>query len=76
VQEWWSGRRVELELEDGLPKWRFRESDALEGCPGYHYIESGAKPHTKKEVLPTEGSWARGRELANLACMECHLVLV
>jgi hypothetical protein len=20
VQEWWSGRRVELELEDGLPK--------------------------------------------------------
>jgi hypothetical protein len=26
------------------------------GCPGYPYIESGARSHTKKEVLPTEGS--------------------
>jgi hypothetical protein len=28
----------------------------LEGCPGYPYIEFRARSHTKKEVLPTEGS--------------------
>jgi hypothetical protein len=29
---------------------------SLEGCPGYPYIEFGARSYTKKEVLLTEES--------------------
>ena len=50
----------ELELGDGLPERKLRESrddeDPLEGCPGCPYIEFGARSHTKKKVPLTEGS--------------------
>jgi hypothetical protein len=29
--------------------------NVLDGCPGCPYIEFGARVHTKKEVLLTEG---------------------
>ena len=59
----WGARIVEevgeLELGKGYPKESFESKEIMEislkGCPGCPYIESGARFHTKKEVLPTEG---------------------
>jgi hypothetical protein len=56
----------ELELGDGQPKGKLQEpyydgemnemvDDCWIGCPGYPYIEFGARAHTKQEVLSTEG---------------------
>jgi hypothetical protein len=52
------------------------ESDALEGCPACPYIESGARPHTKKEFFRPMGREPEEEKLANLAYKERHLVLV
>ena len=62
----------DLELGDGLPEGKLQEpfygvrmsewvENERKGCPDYPYIEFGARACTKKEVLPIEGSWARGR---------------
>ena len=54
----------ELELRDELPKGRLQEFGGVKNereyglgwCPGYPYIEFGARASTKKKVLLTEGS--------------------
>jgi hypothetical protein len=46
-----------LRLVSKMIKCVFQESDDhREMCPDCPYIEFGARLHTKKEVLPTEGS--------------------